>query len=225
MKNVKAKAWLGLVTTFALMGLAVFLPAGTVQYWQAWVYLGVFFTISVLITLYLMKNDPALLERRASGGPAAEKRTVEKLIMSFNSVGFAGVLIVSGFDRRFGWSHVPPYLSMACDVLTIVGFWMILQVFKENTFTSSTIEVAENQRVISTGPYAIVRHPMYAGAAIYMTAMPLALGSYWALLGFAFMLPFIIWRLFDEERFLAQNLRGYAEYCAKVRWRLIPGVF
>lgn len=225
MRNPKTKAWLGLVITLSVMAFALFLSAGTVDYWQAWVYLGVFSTVSSLITVYLMKKDPALLERRAAGGPTQEKRPVEKVIMSFASLGFVAVPIVSGLDRRFGWTNVPPDLCIAGDLLTVLGFWIVLRVFKENTFASSTIETATNQTVISTGPYSLVRHPMYSGGAVYMLAMPLALGSYWGLPAAAFMLSFLVWRLFDEEKFLAGNLPGYTAYCSQVRWRLVPGVF
>ena len=225
MSNLNTKAWLGLIFLAIVMGLLLFLPAGTVRYWQAWGYLAVFFGSSLLITVYLMKKDPALLKRRLSGGPAAEKRKLQKIIMLFVSIGFIGLLVVPALDYRFKWSSVPPYIVIAGDILTVLGFYIVFLVYKENPFTSATIEVANDQRVISTGPYAVVRHPMYAGSLLYLVGMPLALGSYWGLLVFAVMSPFLLWRLFDEERFLSKNLPGYAEYCAKVRWRLIPGVF
>ena len=207
------------------MGLLLFLPAGTLQYWQAWLYLCVFFGVSVLITLYLMKNDPALLKRRLSAGPTAEKEKAQKIIMLFASIGFIGLLVVPALDYRFRWSSVPAYMVIAGNILTVVGFYITFLVYRENTFTSATIEVASDQRVVSTGPYAVVRHPMYAGGLLYLFGMPLALGSYWGLLVFVAVLPALIWRLLEEEKFLAKNLPGYVEYCAKVRWRLIPKVF
>jgi protein-S-isoprenylcysteine O-methyltransferase Ste14 len=223
--KLKVKAWLALVFLAVVMGVLLFLPAGTVRYWQAWAFLGVFFGASSLITFYLIKNDPALLERRMSGGPTAEKRKPQKIIMFFVSIGFISLLAVSALDHRFGWSAVPASVVIAGNILVGVGFYVIFLVYKENPFSSATIEVAEDQSVISTGPYAHVRHPMYAGGLLYMGGMPLALGSYWGLLVLAVMSPFLIWRLFDEEDFLSKNLRGYKEYCAKVRWRLIPGIF
>jgi protein-S-isoprenylcysteine O-methyltransferase Ste14 len=219
------KAWLGLVFLAIAMGLLLFLPAGTAQYWQAWGFLVVFFGASLLITLYLMKKDPALLKRRLSGGPTAEKEKTQKMIMFFTTLGFIALLVVPALDYRFMWSSVPFYLVIAGDMLTALGFYIVFLVYRENTFTSATIEVASDQKVISTGPYAIVRHPMYAGSLLYLLGMPFALGSYWRLLVLVAMMPFLIWRLFDEERFLSKNLPGYAEYCAKVRWRLMPGVF
>ena len=225
MDSLKKRAWLGLVFLALAMCLLLFLPAGTLQYWQARLYLCVFFGMSVLITLYLMKNDPALLKRRLSAGPAAEKEKAQKIIMLFASIGFIGLLVVPALDYRFRWSSVPAYRVIAGNLLTAVGFYITFLVYRENTFTSATIEVASDQRVVSTGPYAVVRHPTYAGGLLYLLGMPLALGSYWGLLVFVAVLPALIWRLLEEEKFLAKNLPGYVEYCAKVRWRLIPRVF
>jgi len=207
------------------MALLLFFPAGTVRYWQAWVYLAIFFGASTLTTLYLMKEDPALLERRMSGGPTAEKRPAQKIIMLFTSIGFIALLIVPALDHRFGWSFVPVEVVVAGDVLVAVGFYLISVVYRENTFTSATIEIAANQRVISTGPYAVVRHPMYASALLYLFGTPLALGSYWGVIPIIAMMPFLLWRLFDEERFLSVNLPGYSEYQRRVRRRLVPFVW
>jgi len=225
MKSLNARAWLALAILFVVMGLLLFVPAGTVHYWQAWVYLAIFMGACALTTLYLMKNDPALLERRMSGGPTAEKEPTQKLIMLGASAGFIALLVVPAFDRRFGWSMVPPGGVVAGDVLVAVGFYLIFLVYRENTFTSATIEIAENQKVISTGPYAIVRHPMYASALLYLLGTPLALSSWWGFAALAAMMPFLIWRIFDEERFLARNLPGYTEYQERVRHRLVPFVW
>src|SRR5262249_50789339 len=149
----------------------------------------------------------------------------QKMIMLFASLGFIALLVVPALDYRFGWSAVPPYTVIAGDIVVAVGFYIIFLVYKENTFTSATIEIAQGQTVISTGPYALVRHPMYAGALLYCLGTPLALGSYWGFLSLAAMAPFLIWRLFAEERFLTKNLPGYTAYYRQVRWRLIPGIF
>jgi protein-S-isoprenylcysteine O-methyltransferase Ste14 len=223
--KLNAKAWLSLFVLAVVMGLLLFLPAGTVRYWQAWLYLSTFACASGLTTLYLVRRDPALLERRMSGGPTAEKRATQKLIMLFVSVAFVALLVVPALDRRFGWSRVPTGVVVLGDLLVAAGFYVIFLVYRENTYTSATIEVAEGQKVVSTGPYALVRHPMYAGGSLYLAATPLALGSYWGLLAFASMLPFLIWRLLDEERFLAVDLPGYSEYQKKVRHRLVPFVW
>ena len=225
MKNLRAKAWLALAVLLLVMGLLLFVPAGTVHYWQAWVYVSIFTGASVLTTLYLVRNDPALLERRMSGGPTAEKRPAQKFIMLCTSIGFIALLVVPALDHRFGWSAVPLGVVVAGDVLVAVGFGLIVRVYRENTFSSATIEVAENQTVTSTGPYAIVRHPMYASGSLYLFGAPLALGSYWGLVPIAAMMPFLIWRLLDEERLLAKDLAGYTEYQKRVRYRLVPFVW
>ena len=225
MKDFDVKAWLGFAASTAVVALLLFIPAGTARYWQAWAYLAVFFGASGAITRYLMINDPALLRRRMRGGPTAEKETSQKIIMSFISIGYVALLAVSALDHRFGWSRPSALLTIAADLLILLGLCIVFLVYRENSFSSATIEVAADQRVISTGPYAVVRHPMYAGSFLYLLATPLALGSWWGLLAVAGMAPFFIWRLFDEERFLKTNLPGYAEYCSKLRWRLIPGIF
>jgi protein-S-isoprenylcysteine O-methyltransferase Ste14 len=223
--SLAVRAWFALVLLAAVMGLLLFVSAGTMSYWEAWVYLGIFFGASALTTMFLIRRDPALLERRMRGGPTAEKRPVERLIMVFASLGFIALLVVPALDYRFRWSTVPVWAILAGDALVIVGFYFIFLVYRENRYTSATIEVAPGQTVVSTGPYAIVRHPMYASALLYLVGIPLALGSYWGLAALAGMLPFLLWRLFDEERFLAQNLPGYADYQNKVRHRLLPGIW
>jgi protein-S-isoprenylcysteine O-methyltransferase Ste14 len=225
MNDLDAKAWLGFACLAAVVALLLFVPAGTPRYWQAWAYLAVFFGASGVITRYLMKNDPALLRRRLRGGPTAEKETSQKIIMSFTSIGFVALLVVSALDHRFGWSSPPAFLTIAADGLILLGLYIVFLVYRENSFSSATIEVAADQRVISTGPYAVVRHPMYAGGFLYLLATPLALGSWWGLLAAAALAPFLVWRLFDEERFLKEKLPGYADYCSRTRWRLMPGVF
>ena len=225
MNSLAARAWFALAALGVVMGLLLFVPAGTIRYWQAWVYLAIFVGASALTTVFLLRRDRALLERRMRGGPTAEKRPVERVIMAFTSFGFIALLVVPALDRRFGWSNVPVYVVAVGDALVAVGFLFIFRVYKENTFTSATIEVAADQRVVSTGPYAVVRHPMYASALLYLAGTPLALGSYWGLVPLVAMLPFLIWRLFDEETLLAGSLPGYVEYQKKVRHRLVPGIW
>ena len=224
MKNPKAKMWFLLVIAFVIIGSALFLSAGTINYWQAWVYLGVVAVSSVLLTLSVIK-DPILLESRTKIGPTVEKRPIQKIIVLCAQLPHIAAFIVPGLDRRFGWSSVPSWLSIVGNFLIIVSLWMVYLVFKENSFGSSTVDIAKDQKVISTGPYAIVRNPMYASAAVYFIGMSLALGSYWGLIASVLTILGLVWRLFDEEKFLAKNLPGYTEHCAKVRWHLIPGIF
>jgi protein-S-isoprenylcysteine O-methyltransferase Ste14 len=225
MDSLNARAWFGIAFLAAAMALALFLPAGTIDYWEAWIYLGVFFGASIPITIYLMKRNPALLRRRLKAGPTAEKRTPQRVVMLLASIGFIAMMVVPSFDHRFGWSSVPLSAIVVGNALTALCFYITFLTYKENPFTSATIEIAQDQKVISTGPYAIVRHPMYVGGLLVFLGTPVALGSYWGLLAFGVTLPGLIWRLLDEEKFLSENLVGYTGYCREVRWRLIPGIF
>jgi protein-S-isoprenylcysteine O-methyltransferase Ste14 len=225
MNNLHTKTWIALLLLFLAMAALLFIPPWTLDYWQAWMFLAVYFAASAAITLYLMKKDPQLLARRMSGGPAAEKLPAQRIIMSLTSLGFIGLLVIPALDRRFGWSHMPPWVALAGDVLVGLGFLGVFFVFRENSFTSATIELAPDQKVISTGPYALVRHPMYAAALVMLLGIPIALGSMWGVLVIVAIMPALIWRLLDEEKFLAKNLPGYREYQTTVRYRLIPGVW
>ena len=225
MKNFVLQAWLSLVIMAIVMALLIFIPAGTIDYWQAWLFLAAFFAPTILLTADLVRRDPALLQRRMKGGPTAEKETFQKILMVFASLAFIGMLIVPALDHRFGWSHIPLALELAGNVAIVIGFYIVFRVFRANTFTASTIQIAEGQTVISTGPYAIVRHPMYSGALLYSLGMSLALGSWWGLIAFGTLALAIVFRLFDEERMLRKNLPGYTKYCENLKWRLVPGVF
>jgi protein-S-isoprenylcysteine O-methyltransferase Ste14 len=225
MTMLNVKAITNLLIVFVVVAGLIFVSAGTLHYWQGWTFLLVYFASSLAITLDLMWRDPALLARRMSGGPWAEKEPTQRWIMLITSVGFIGLLVVPGLDRRFGWSDMSPLITICGNVIILLGFAGVHLVFRENSFTSSTIELARDQRVISSGPYAIVRHPMYAAALPMLSAFPIALGSWWGLLVIAVILPVVIWRLLDEERFLVMNLTGYREYQDRVRYRLLPLVW
>jgi protein-S-isoprenylcysteine O-methyltransferase Ste14 len=208
-----------------VMGALLFVPAGTLRYGQAWVFLALYGGLGLATTLYLMKDDRSLLERRMRSGPRAEERASQKIIMSLAQAAFVALLVVPALDHRWHWSVVPAYAVFGGDVLVALGWTIILLVLRENTFGSATIELAPEQRVVSTGPYAQVRHPMYAGALILLLGIPIALGSWWGLLAIAPMLAALILRLLDEERFLAKNLPGYSEYREKVKYRLVPFIW
>jgi len=223
--SVNAKAWLSLFLVTLVIGLLLFIPAGTIAYWQAWVYLSIYFVASGLILRYLIKRDPALLARRMRGGPTAERAKPQRAAMWLGTVAFIAAMAIPALDRRFGWSDVPVPLIFIGDVLTSLWFYVMFLVFRENTFAAATIQIADGQTVISTGPYSAVRHPMYAGGLFSFIGTPLALGSWWGLLALIVALPALIWRMLNEENFLRANLPGYAEYVARVRYRLIPGVF
>jgi protein-S-isoprenylcysteine O-methyltransferase Ste14 len=223
--SLNARALASVVVLMLIMAALIFICAGTLDYWQAWLFLAVYFVSSLAITLYLIKRDPNLLQRRMRGGPTAEKQPTQKIIMWLTSLGFVALLAVPALDRRYGWSAVPAIIELIGDALVALGFLGVLRVFRENTYTSSTIELAAGQRVISTGPYALVRHPMYAAALGFLLGIPIALGSYFGLIIFVAIAAALIWRLFDEEKFLGANLDGYVEYQKKVPHRLIPGIW
>jgi protein-S-isoprenylcysteine O-methyltransferase Ste14 len=223
--NISTRAFRSTALSTLAFAACLFLPAWTLNYWQAWVFLAVFTGNSTAITVYLAIRDPKLLERRMRAGPTAEKESSQKVIMSLAMLGFFSLLVVPAFDHRFGWSPVPPYASVVGDLLAALGFLLVYFVLRENSYAASTIQVTEGQKVISTVPYSIVRHPMYAGALPLLIGTPLALGSGWGLLALVLFMPALIWRLVDEEQFLHKNLPGYTEYTQKVRYRLIPFVW
>lgn len=223
--GVRLRAFAGLVFLLAVMATALFAGAGTLDYSAAWVFLGVFGTAVTAITVDLARRDPALLERRVQAGPVAEGTPLQKLIQSFASLAFLAVFALAALDRRHGWSRLPGVVVIAGDALVVAGLFIVFRVFRANTFTSATIEVASEQKVVSTGPYAVVRHPMYAGALVFMLGVPLALGSAWALSGVLALALVIVWRLLAEERYLARELSGYSEYRQRVRYRLVPHVW
>jgi protein-S-isoprenylcysteine O-methyltransferase Ste14 len=204
------------------MGALIFASAGTLDFWQAWLFLACYFAASLVVSLWLQRHDPALLRRRMRGGPFAEGEGSQKIIMTITSIGFIALLVVPGFDRRFGWSEMPDAVAIIGDMLLLAGWLGILAVFRANSYAAATIQVASGQKVVSTGPYAIVRHPMYAAALLMLLGIPISLGSWWGALVLLALLPALAWRLLDEERLLLRDLEGYAGYRRKVPWRLIP---
>jgi len=222
MNDVNKKAFTGFLKLIVIVAVSLFVAAGTVDYWQAWIFLLVFFGSALAITFYLAKNDPKLLERRIKAGPGDEQEKSQKIIQFLAMIAFVVIFVVPALDHRFGWSRIPPYVCILGDILVALGFLTVFLVFKENTFASAIIEVGSEQKIISTGPYALVRHPMYIGALVMLLGIPLALGSWWGLLTIIPMTLVIVWRLLEEEKFLAKNLSGYPEYQSKVKYRLLP---
>jgi protein-S-isoprenylcysteine O-methyltransferase Ste14 len=221
-REIKSKSFLGIFFLLGLLWLGLFLPAGSLNYWQAWIYWLIFLVAVSLVTIYLMKKDLKLLESRLKSGPIAEEEKSQKIIQFFASVFFVLIFIESGFDHHYQWSNIPFPLVLIGDVFVTIGFIIIFLVFKENSYASSLIETSSNQEVITTGPYRIVRHPMYSGGLLLIFFTPFALGSYWALLFTIPLFVVIVFRLLDEEKFLIKNLTGYKEYCEKTHHRLIP---
>jgi len=215
------------VTLSSLASLVVFmvllfLPAGTLNYWQAWAFLGVFALVSLAPTIHLGRVDPATVERRMHAGPTAETRAVQKVVVAGIVLSFTGMLVVAGLDRRFGWSTVPAAISVLGDVLVAVGLGVAMLVIFQNRYAAANIIVEKDQPLVTTGLYGVVRHPMYSGSVVMMIGMPLALGSYWALLVAVAALVLLVIRIVDEEKMLSQELTGYRDYMQKVHYRLVP---
>jgi protein-S-isoprenylcysteine O-methyltransferase Ste14 len=222
---VGREAWVRSAVGLLVLALVLFVPAGSLRFWQAWVFGFVFVSGSVAISIYFLKHDPKLIERRMRAGPAAEQEPAQKIIMTIILAEFLLLLAVPGFDYRWRWSAVPAWLVFAANAGVALSFCIFFVVLKQNSFAASTIRVEANQPVISTGVYAIVRHPLYSAALLLLICTPVALGSYWGLLIALAAIPVLAWRLLDEERFLKQNLPGYTDYCRATCFRLIPGMW
>ena len=207
------------------LGLLLFLPAGTLNYWQAWVFLMVFALSTWVPTIYLLRTNPVALERRMSGGPAAEARPAQRIVMAGLYVSFASMFVVGALDHRFGWSTPPAVVCLVGDVLVGVGLLMVALVIIQNNYAATTVRVESGQTVVSTGMYGLVRHPMYTANAIMMIGLPLALGSYWGLIFVIPGLAVLSSRIRDEEKLLQEQLAGYREYRQQVRYRLVPGMW
>jgi protein-S-isoprenylcysteine O-methyltransferase Ste14 len=205
-----------------LLGVLLFLPAGTFNYWQAWVFIVVFMVTLSVFGLYFAIKDPALTQRRLQAGPGAEQSTLQKIVATLAFTAFFAVFVVCGLDRRFGWSQVPPVVSWIGDGLEVFSFIMFYWVFSVNSFGGASIRVEANQKVISTGFYGVVRHPMYVGTIVMVMGIALGLGSWWALLFLVVQMPVLAIRILDEEKTLEHELAGYKEYEQKVRYRLVP---
>ena len=207
------------------LGLLLFVPAGTFNYWQAWTFLTVFALSTWIPTLYLLRTNPVALERRMSGGPAAEGRRAQKAVMAGLYSALVAMLVVSALDHRFDWSAPPAPVCLVGDVLVAVGLVMVVLVIIQNNYAATTVRVESGQTVVSSGLYGLVRHPMYTANVIMMIGLPLALGSYWGLVFVAPGLMVLASRIRDEEKLLEGELTGYREYTQKVRYRLVPGMW
>ncbi len=207
---------------FLALGLLLFVPAGTLTYWQAWLWIATLVVPMVFALIYLMRNDPALMERRMR---LRETQPTQKRLIGWGWIWLVIAFAIPGLDQRFGWSNVPLVVVIAADVLMFLCYCLFMWVMRENSYASRVIEVAPGQKVISTGPYAFVRHPLYLAAmGIYVFA-PLVLGSYWAIIPGALIIPILVIRILNEEKVLATDLPGYADYLQKVHYRLVPGIW
>jgi protein-S-isoprenylcysteine O-methyltransferase Ste14 len=223
--KISTQAWIGLAQFQIVMALLLFLPAGTLRYWQGWVYWSLCLLAFGGITLDLIRNAPDLLARRMKIGAQAETRSAQKTIQAITSVLFIALFLVSALDYRWNRTAVPPSIVLIGDITVVIGCGIIHRVFRANRYTAATVQVEAEQTLTDTGPYAVVRHPMYAGALLLLFGTPLALGSLKGLLVSLLLFLAIIVRLLDEERLLVQDLPGYLAYKTRVRFRLIPGIW
>jgi protein-S-isoprenylcysteine O-methyltransferase Ste14 len=203
----------------------VFLPAGTFDYWQGWLFVVVFAVLTAIPGIYLLRNNPAALKRRMRPGPAAETTLAQKVISSAALFLLAAMIVLSVLDHRFGWSPAPAPVSLIGEALVAIGLGVIVLVIIQNGYAAANINVEADQTVVSTGLYGLVRHPMYIGAIIMMVGIPLALGSFWALVVLIPALMVLAFRILDEEKVLGQQLTGYRQYAQQVRYRLVPHVW
>jgi protein-S-isoprenylcysteine O-methyltransferase Ste14 len=219
--RLTASSILGLVA----FGVILFLPAGTFNYWQAWVFIAVFTVATIVPTIYLYRTNPAALQRRMHAGPRAETRPAQKIIITTSFVDIFVMMAFSAFDHRMGWSTEPVWVSLLGNVLVVAGLGIAMVVIAQNGYAASTVRVETGQQLVSSGVYSFIRHPMYVGNLAMMFGIPLALGSYWGLL---FVIPgvaVIVFRILDEEKLLTEELAGYPEYTQRVRYRLMPNVW
>lgn len=222
MTSLAVRLWFSILV-MVLINLALLLfPAGTWRWWQAWLFCALFYLPAIAISTYFLARDPAFLERRMQTG---EPEPAQRTIMTFAATGYILIFPVAGFDHRFGWSYVPLPVVIAASVLYLAAYLFVFYVYQVNRFAAATIRVEAGQQVIDTGPYAVVRHPMYLGAGLMTLCAPLVLGSLWALLPVLLLLAAVIFRLRNEETVLLRDLPGYDAYRQRVRWRLLPGIW
>jgi len=221
-KGLIGRVLLAFIPGILGIGALFFIPAGTFNYWQAWLYLGVLGLLTAVAGIYLFLKDPEALRRRLL---RREREPSQKKIVNISGLFLVAAFVLPGFDKRWGWSNVPLWIVLLADGLTILAFILFLLVMRENSYGSRIITVEQGQRVISTGPYAVVRHPMYVAMLIIYLAEPLALGSYWAILPALGMIPVFIARIRNEEMLLKQELPGYEAYCDEVKFRLLPAIW
>ena len=220
------KLWMEALTKFAcgllLVGLLIFLPAETLAYAYGWLLMGLLFVPMLVAGFVMMVKSPEFLKKRLD---AKEKQATQKGVLACSGIMFAAGFVVAGLDFRFGWSEMPRWVVVAASVLFLVAYVLYAEVMRENAYLSRTIKVEQGQTVVDTGMYGIVRHPMYAVTILLFLMIPLVLGSWYALIAFAFYPAVIVVRLKDEEELLTRELPGYAEYKQKVKYRIIPFIW
>jgi protein-S-isoprenylcysteine O-methyltransferase Ste14 len=225
MDDLGKRAVIGALKFYAMLAVLLFVPAWSLTYWQGWIYWLVLLVCTLAPSAYFLKHDRALVERRMAAGPVAEREPAQKVIQTLMSVFGCATILVAVLDHRFHELAVPTAVVIAADALIVIGFVIVFITLHANSFAAAIIVISPGQSVVRTGPYAIVRHPMYSGALIAFLATPVALGSWWGLIPAALVFVLMAWRAVDEEAFLVRNLPGYAQYRREVRFRLVPGLW
>ena len=220
--KLACNALLKFLIGLALLGVLLFLPAWTWNYPNGWLFLALLFVPMLIMGLVMILRAPELLAKRLDG---REKEKAQKGVLALSGLLFPLAFILSALDFRFGWSRVPTWCVIVCSVLFLLGYGIYAEVMRENAYLSRTVEVQEGQRVIDTGLYGVVRHPMYLATLLMFLPIPLILGSFWGLCVMAIYPALIVVRILDEERVLTEGLEGYAAYRKKVKYRLIPFVW
>jgi protein-S-isoprenylcysteine O-methyltransferase Ste14 len=221
--DLSRKTLAGTVRMQVALALTVFVPAWTLAYWQAWLYWSLTTAAAWATARHFLEHDPALMRRRTDIGARAETLRSQQVIQGVGGLLFAATFVVAGIEHRVRGAAVAAPFVLIADAIVLAGLALTFAVFKANTFTASTVTVEPGQKVVTTGPYAIVRHPMYAASAVWFLATPFALGTPWALVPAVLLSMTLALRLVYEERYLRESLPGYDAYCESVRWRLIPG--
>jgi protein-S-isoprenylcysteine O-methyltransferase Ste14 len=223
--NTVVKGSLSAILGLASFALLLFWPAGTTHYWRGWTFLAVFALSTWIPTVYLMRNNPAALERRLQAGPTAETRPLQRVLITVIFIAFPAAFVVGGLDHRFHWSQMPAPVSVIGDVLVAVGLGLAMLVIIQNSYAAANVRVEAGQQLVSTGLYGLVRHPMYTGNVVLMLGVPLALGSYWGLFLLIPGMLVLVLRIRDEEKLLTHELSGYRDYTQRVHYRLLPYVW
>jgi protein-S-isoprenylcysteine O-methyltransferase Ste14 len=210
------------IPVMLIMGATLFIPAGTLDFWEGWLFFSALFIPMFFVFIYMIRHERQLLEKRLN---IKERREEQKFIQLFNTFLFFLCMVIAGLDRRYGWSYVPFWLVIASDMMMLIGYYFFIKTMLHNEYASRVIEVQKGQKIIDTGPYAVVRHPMYAAGILMYMFIPVALGSFWAMIPLLLIPAMLIFRLLDEEKALIAGLKGYKRYMKKVKYRLFPGIW
>lgn len=222
MASLKQQVFLRILLLPVFVWLVILVPAGTLDFWQVYVYFAVIMVLAIGSVSYLLKHDPELIERRLR---VKEKQSTQQKLMALLVLQMIVGYVIPGLDRRFGWSDIPVWLVLFADLLAVIAYLFMMYVMTVNSYAARTVDVEPDQELITNGPYGLVRHPLYAGALLLYLATPIALGSWWGLIPFMLVPAILVPRILNEEKVLKAGLDGYNDYCVQVKWRLLPYIW